>query len=270
MFAHNVHVGGDRLLLVAVVVLVYRALDALETQLGVAAVLDEHDDDVDEMKGNVDGGEHDEHDEVEPVLERGELRGGDGREHVAVGRADDGVPAAQADEEDEREYAVLVERGEVGDGGQLLGEGDTKVDGREDEQARGLYAELGRRVEEGEGHEAERGDEEDEHVGVVYVVARLARYVRRDGEARTVVVVPHVEYELLGYADARIQIPLLLLLEVLRVDDRLVVHARLEDHLALVTIRRDRDRQILNVCVKKQKYKFQTNCEKTYFIYRFF
>lgn len=51
---------------------------------------------------------------------------------------------------------------------------------------------------DGEGHEAEYADEEDEHVGVVEVVAWAARNRRRDGEARPLVFVPRVVDVLFG------------------------------------------------------------------------
>lgn len=157
------------------------------------------------------------------------------------------MPHAEEYEKYERADGVLVERGEIGDGGQLLGDDPAKVDGRENEQTGGGDAKVGQLARDGEGHEAENADEKDEHVGVVEVVAGTARYGRRDGEARSFVFVPRVVDVLFGDLHVRVQVPLLLLLKIVRVYRALVVAARHEQHLVFVPRRRDRDAQRLDI-----------------------
>jgi hypothetical protein len=174
---------------------------------------------------------------------------GTGRRGDDIG-ADDGVPGAQRHEKDERADRVLVQRGQIGHGGQLLRDDPSKVDRRENEQTRGLDAKVRRQVREREGHEAEHAYEKYEHVGVVEEVAGSARDRRREGDARPVVVVPHVVNDLLREVDVAVQVPLLLLLKVVGVYGRLVEGRLSKVDLVLVPVRGHRDAQVLNVFYK--------------------
>lgn len=162
--------------------------------------------------------------------ERKLIDGYDGVEREAEKHlgADESMPDAQQNEKDERTDGVLVERGQIGDGGQLLRDDPAKVDGGEDEQTGGGDAKVRQLARDGEGHEAENANEKDEHVGVVEVVAGTARNGRRDGETRSFVFVPRVVDVLFGDLHVRVQVPLLLLLKIVRVYCALVVAARHE------------------------------------------
>jgi hypothetical protein len=196
--------------------------------------------DVDHVKEDVEAGEA-----HERVLIDGGRRGTRARGYD-IG-ADDGVPRAQRHQEDERADGVLVERGQVGDGGQLLGDDPSEVDRRQDEQTGGLDAKVGRHVGEGEGHKAQHTDEEDEHVGVVEEVAGSTRDGRTERDTRPIVVVPHVVHYLLRQVNVTVQIPLLLLLEVVGVYGRLVEGRLRKVDLVLVATRRHCDAQVLHV-----------------------
>jgi hypothetical protein len=75
--------------------------------------------------------------------------------------------------------ALLVERGEVGDGGQLVVEDPLEADAGEQDGVAGGEAEVGRLDVDGEDGKGDEGDEEDEEVGVEEVEAGLAGRVAR-------------------------------------------------------------------------------------------
>ena len=157
------------------------------------------------------------------------------------------MPDAETNEKNERAYGIFVQRGQVRHGGQLLSHDPAKVNRGQNEQASGLNAEVRRQVGEGEGHEAEHAYEKDEHVGVVEKVAGSTRDRRGKCYARSLVVVPHVYDRFLLLFDVLVQVPLLLLLEIVRVYGGLVGLALHEVYLLLVTRRGHCDAQVLHV-----------------------
>ena len=122
------------------------------------------------------------HDEEAVVEDEGEREAREAPQ-VDVGRAELGherVPNAQQAQVDYGYDGVVVERGEIGDGGQRPIDHPLERDAREQQCVGGLQAVGGQIVSDGEDGERRGRDEEDEQEGVGQIVLGLACAKARD------------------------------------------------------------------------------------------